>query len=89
MLEFSSAEIGSGAIKTARSTGMVSSATASLFSTLVLDVRVLGLSLLPSSVLANAVRTAIAPLAPLIDVTIDAVLDVLGISLGEADVQVL
>ncbi|ODT69381.1 MAG: hypothetical protein ABS75_16855 [Pelagibacterium sp. SCN 63-23] len=87
-LQFSSAEIAAGAVKTARTSTAVTSLVGSLLSNLDLTISVLGLGLSPPALIEQAVRALLAPLAPVLDVTIDTVLSLLGLGIGEADVKV-
>ncbi|WP_127145071.1 pilus assembly protein TadG-related protein [Pelagibacterium montanilacus] len=65
--------------------------TRGLFERLDLDVRILGLDLLGilGTRLANSVGTLLVPVAPAIDAVLVTVLDVLGISVGTADLRAL
>lgn len=88
-LDFSAAEIASGAQKTARTQTLVASLATSLMSELQLDVQILGLGLgLTKSLIEPAVRALIAPLAPTLDMAINATFSTLGLGVGEADVRV-
>lgn len=87
-LDFSSGDIGSGLVRTARTHTPVSSLFGSLFGKLGLTVSVLGLGLSSPTVIAESLRLLLAPLAPTLDLTLDGVLSTLGLGLGEADVQV-
>jgi uncharacterized membrane protein len=87
-LDFSSAEIGAGTLKTAETTTVVSSLVGSLLGDLDLVVNVLGLGLASPAVIANALEALLAPLAPVLDQTLAGTLGVLGLGIGEADVRV-
>jgi uncharacterized membrane protein len=87
-VSFSPAEIGAGTIKTVATQGAATGLAAELVAHLALDIRVLGLGLLPKPLLDAAVRALLVPLAPALDTTIDLLLKSLGLSLGEADVTV-
>lgn len=87
-LHFSSAEIGAGRVKTARTTTPIASLAGSLLDRLDLTVRVLGLGLSPPHLVERAVRDLLAPLAPILDATIETALSVLGLGIGEADLRV-
>lgn len=87
-LSFSSTDIANGTIKTARSGQLVSSLTGSLLGNLHLTITVLGLGLATPTAITAALNALLAPLAPTLDLTVDALLQALGLSLGEADVQV-
>jgi uncharacterized membrane protein len=87
-LDFSSTDIAAGALKTARAQTAVTSLAGSLLSSLTLQVDLLGIGLSPASVILSAVRGLIVPLAPTLDMTINAVFSALGLGIGEADVRV-
>lgn len=87
-LDFSASEIAQGAQKTARTQTMVTSLAATLLSGMTIDVDILGLGLSTSSIISQAVRTLVMPLAPTLDMTINAVFSTLGLGMGEADVRV-
>lgn len=82
---FSSAEIGSGTIKTVATRNLAQSLTASLLSNLSLTVKPLGLNL---GVITGAIKGVISPAASIIDSVLIDVLDALGIGIGEADIRV-
>lgn len=86
-LAFSSADISAGTVRTARTTGMVSSLTGSLLGNLALDVPVLGLGLSLSGV-GPLLRAILTPITPTLDLVLDRLLESLGLSLGEVDVRV-
>jgi uncharacterized membrane protein len=88
LLSFTSAEIGVGQLKTAKTTTPIQSLASSLLGSLDLSVNVLGLGLSPPSVIAQAVRALVMPLAPTLDMTLNAVLSTLGVGIGEADIRV-
>jgi uncharacterized membrane protein len=87
-LDFSSADIAAGTIRTARTETLVASLSAALLDRVDLTVNVLGLGLSPPHLIAQAVRSLLVPLAPLLDNTLNATLSALGLGLGEADVRV-
>ncbi|MHA6299811.1 TadG family pilus assembly protein [Devosia sp. CAU 1758] len=87
-LSFSSADIGAGMLKTASTQTLVSSLTGSLLGELDLSVNVLGLGLASPSVVAQAVRNLLAPLAPTLDLAVAGILSALGLGVGEADIRV-
>ncbi|WP_170926504.1 TadG family pilus assembly protein [Devosia lucknowensis] len=87
-LDFSSAEIAAGTVKTARTTTPVASLAGSLLGTLDLTVSVLGIGLSPPATFAQALRNLLAPMAPTLDLTISGALAALGLGVGEADVRV-
>ena len=88
LLNFSSSDIKQGTIKTATNHMLVGSLSKSLLDGLDIDVDVLGIGLSSNAVIEAAVRTLVAPLAPVLDSTIFGVLEVLGVGIGEADVRV-
>ncbi|UYN99240.1 MAG: hypothetical protein KIT02_15160 [Devosia sp.] len=85
---FTSADIAEGRLKTVGTSGIATSIMTSLLGDLNLGVNVLGLGLASPAVIAQAVRGLVTPLAPVLDLTLDAVLDTLGLGIGEADVRV-
>jgi uncharacterized membrane protein len=85
---FTPAEIAAGTVKTVGTTGAVTELADELIAHLDLDIRVLGLGLLPKPLLDAAIRALLVPLAPALDATIDTLLAGLGLHLGEADVVV-
>jgi uncharacterized membrane protein len=87
-LDFSSADIAAGTMRTARTETLVASLSAALLDRVDLTVNVLGLGLSPPHLIAQAVRSLLVPLAPQLDNTLNATLSALGIGLGEADVRV-
>lgn len=87
-LTFSSADIGAGTARTARSGTPITSLTGSLFDTLNIHVSVLGIGLAPPAIIAQALRTLFAPLAPVLDTVVVSLLSTLGLGIGEADVRV-
>lgn len=92
VLEFSSAEIAAGALKTARSQTLAASLTGSLLNELKLKVTIDLLNILSIGLnaegIAKAVGTLLAPLAAPIDKVVSNLLHALGIGLGEADIRV-
>lgn len=88
LLDFSSAEIGAGTLKTARTETLVSSLVGTLLGDLDLTVSVLGIGLASPAVIAQTLRNLLAPLAPTLDLTIAGTLGALGLGVGEADVRV-
>ncbi|WDR07141.1 TadG family pilus assembly protein [Devosia rhodophyticola] len=87
-LSFSSADIEAGRLKSVHTQTIVSSLIGSLLGDLHLKVRALGLGLASPAIIAQAIEGLISPLAPMLDLTIETLLQTLGLSLGEADVQV-
>jgi uncharacterized membrane protein len=88
LLNFSSEDVKQATIKTATNHTIVGSLSKSLLDGLDIDVDVLGIGLSTDAVIEAAVRTLVAPLAPVLDSTIFGVLEVLGVGIGEADVRV-
>ncbi len=88
LLSFSSKDIATASLKTARTTTAITSLAGSLLGSLDLSVNVLGIGLSSPAAIAGAVRALVMPLAPVLDMTINAVLSALGIGIGEADVRV-
>lgn len=88
LLEFSSSDIGTARLKTAKTSTVVSSLGQSLLAGLKLEITVLGLGLAPLNVLANALKTAITPIAAPLDSIVNTLLTTLGLGVGEADVRV-
>ena len=90
LLDFSSPDIAAGALKTARTTTIASSLFGSLFSNLHIEPQILGISLgLGSeSAIVKALGALLAPLGPVLDLTVNGVLATLGLGIGEADIRV-
>lgn len=88
LLEFSSSDIGTARLKTAKTSTVVSSLGQSLLAGLKLEITVLGLGLAPLNVLANALKSAITPIAAPLDSIVNTLLSTLGLGVGEADVRV-
>lgn len=86
-LHFSSSDIGNGTIHTARTSTVLRSAASSLLDNLDLNVNVAGLGL-GAGPIGPAVSRLIAPVIPSLDATLNALLNTLGLALGEADVRV-
>lgn len=86
-LPFSSSEIAARTVKTAKTTTILGSLLTSLLGNLQLG-GLLGLGSLLSGILVPALNLLLAPLPALLDPIITGLLDALGVSLGEADVQV-
>jgi len=82
-LGFSSADIAAGKIKTAKTSTFLGSLVGSLFGDLNLSVAGIGLG-----IIGPLIHGLLAPLAPTLDTVIDTLLETVGVSLGEADVQV-
>jgi uncharacterized membrane protein len=87
-LSFSSSDIANGTIKSAKTSTIVGSVGTAILTGL--ELRVDQLPLLGVvDVITGLVRALIMPLAPTLDMTIDGLLSLLGVKLGEADVKVL
>lgn len=86
-VHFSDAEIENQTVKTVKTTGMVNGVIVSLFQNMTVNVQALGLGLGLGG-LASALGALLAPLGPLLDGLINPLLDILGLSFGEADVRV-
>lgn len=88
LLAFSSGDIGTARLKTAKTTTLVTSLGQSLLANLKLEISVLGLGLSPLNVIANALKAAITPIAAPLDSIVNTLLTTLGLGIGEADVRV-
>ena len=86
-VSFSAADIDQGKVKTARSRGFVNGLVVSLLQRLDVDVQIIGLGLGLGD-LVRATGLLLTPLGPVLDGVIQPLLDLLGLKLGEADVQV-
>jgi uncharacterized membrane protein len=86
-LSFSSSEIAARTVKTAKTTTILGSLLTTLLGNLQLG-GLLGLGSLLSGALVPALNVLLAPLGPALDPIITGLLDALGVSIGEADVQV-
>lgn len=87
-LTFSASDISSGKIKQVSTQAIVGSLTKSLFSSLQLDVNVIGLGIgLPSN-LTGLLGQTVGAAAPALDVVLANLLSTLGLALGQADVRV-
>lgn len=89
-LTFTQADVIAGTVKTVSTTTPVSSLTASLIGNLDLKLELLGTNLLGGllSGLLGTVQAILNPVAPVIDTTLNTLLSMLGIGLGEADIRV-
>lgn len=87
-VRFNAAEIEDQAIKTVGSRGFVGGLVASLLGRLDIKVKVIGLGL-GLGELTRALGALLAPLSPLLDGLVNALLDTLGLKFGEADVRAL
>jgi uncharacterized membrane protein len=87
-LAFSASDIASGKIKQVSTQAIVGSLTKSLFSSLQLDVNVIGLGIgLPSN-LTGLLGQTVGAAAPTLDAVLVNLLSTLGLALGQADVRV-
>jgi uncharacterized membrane protein len=84
---FSDAEIKARTTKTVKTTGMINGVIVSLLQRLDVDVHVVGLGLGLGGIV-QALGVLLAPLGPVLDAAVNPVLDLLGLSFGEADVTV-
>ena len=87
-VRFTGDEIEAQAIKTVGSLGFTSGLVASLLGRLDIKVSVIGLGIGLGN-LAGALGTLLAPLSPVLDAVVNALLDTLGLKFGEADVRAL
>ncbi|KFC61357.1 putative membrane protein [Devosia sp. LC5] len=86
-LSFSPSEIAADTVKTAKTTTILGSLLGSLLGNLQLG-GLLGLGSVLSAVLVPALDALLTPLAAPLDPILSGLLDALGVSIGEADVQV-
>lgn len=84
---FSDAEITDQTPKTVKTTGLVNGIVVSLLQRLDVDVHIIGLGLGLGGIV-QALGVLLTPLGPVLDAVINPVLDLLGLSFGEADVTV-
>ena len=84
---FSDAQITNQTPQTVKSTGFTSGLLSSLLDRMQLDVKVAGLGLGLGN-LTQSLNGLLSPLGPVLDGTVDSVLETLGLSFGEADVVV-
>ncbi|MDB5536131.1 MAG: hypothetical protein JWQ65_1006 [Devosia sp.] len=82
-LAFSPAEIAAGTVKTAKTTSFTGSLVGSLLGDLQLTA-----AGIPLGIIGPLLEALLAPLTPTLDLVISTLLETLGLSLGEADVQV-
>ncbi|ODT70299.1 MAG: hypothetical protein ABS75_12885 [Pelagibacterium sp. SCN 63-23] len=91
-LQFSSTDIAERRMRTARTSTIPSSLVGSLLGSLSVEPEILGnilgLGLLTKGGVTDALRALLAPLGPVLDITVDAVLASLGLAVGEADITV-
>ncbi|MBB4095496.1 pilus assembly protein TadG-related protein [Brucella pecoris] len=88
LLPFNYNDIQNKRIKTAYSNDLVSSLSSSLLKNIDIDLNLLDIIKLPLGDLVGLIGVLLTPLAPLIDNLLFGILDLLGVKLGEADVQV-
>lgn len=86
-LSFSAGEIAARTVKQAITATSVTSLTASLLGNLQLQVPILGLGLNLTS-LSALLKAIIAPVGPTLDLTVNRLLQAVGLSVGEADLRV-
>jgi uncharacterized membrane protein len=84
---FSDADIKAAASKTVKTTGALNGVVVSLLQHLQVDVKIIGLGLGLGG-LVQALGVLLTPLGPVLDAAVNPVLDLLGLSFGEADVTV-
>jgi uncharacterized membrane protein len=87
MVSFTDSDISAHATKTVSSTGAVSAIASSLVSSLAITVKVLGISV-PLSPLIALVKPVLTAAASLLDPVVQSLLDMLGIHLGQADIRI-
>jgi uncharacterized membrane protein len=86
-LRFGPSEMDGKTVRTAQTTGAMSSVVSSLLGRLDVDVNVIGLGLGLGG-LSSSLTSLLTPLGPVLDGVVNPVLDLLGIRLGEADAVV-
>ncbi|CAN5186377.1 TadG family pilus assembly protein [soil metagenome] len=84
---FSDTEITARATKTVKTTGAINGIVVSLLQRLSVDVNVIGLGIGLGGIV-QALGVLLTPLGPVLDAAVNPVLDLLGLSFGEADVTV-
>jgi len=90
-LGFTAADIAAGTVKTATTTTFTQSLMTSLLQNLSLGVSLgigIGIGLPSVHTVASTVGTLVSPLGPVIDAAVATTLSTLGVTLGDADVQV-
>ncbi|OIS90597.1 TadG family pilus assembly protein [Brucella cytisi] len=87
-LSFNYSDIQNKKIKTAYSSDLVSSLSSSLLKNIDIDLNLLGIIKLPLGDVVGLLGVLLTPVAPIIDNLVFGILDLLGVKLGEADVQV-
>lgn len=86
-LTFNGSEIDAGTVKTVKTTQIADSLISSLLGRLDVDVAVAGLGIGLGG-LASSLASLLAPIGPVLDAAINPLLDLLGLSFGEADLKV-
>ena len=84
---FSDAQITDQTARTVKTTGALNGVVVSLLQRLQVNVQVVGLGLGLGGIV-QALGTLLAPLGPVLDAAVNPILDLLGLSFGEADVTV-
>jgi uncharacterized membrane protein len=84
---FSDAEITARTTKTVKATGALNGIVVSLLQRMTVDVNVIGLGIGLGGIV-QALGVLLTPLGPVLDAAVNPVLDLLGLSFGEADVTV-
>ncbi len=87
LLQFSYSDIQNKTIKTVSSSGALTSLTGALLNNMSVELSVLGLGI-PISGVTTLLGTLLTPVSPALDSLLFGVLDMLGVKLGQADVQV-
>jgi uncharacterized membrane protein len=87
-LSFSASDITGGVVKRATTSTFTQSLMTSLLGNLSLNVNVLGIGLPSVSAVSAATAKLVAPLGPVLDAAITSSLGALGLTLGDADVEV-
>jgi len=87
-VSFASNEIGNGTVKRMSSGLPITGPIVALLNMLQLDVDILGLGLGTPQSIRAALVALITPVGPLLDGTVAALLETLGLKLGEADIRV-
>ena len=87
-MTFDENDVRNKTIKRTETRDVTQSLVASLLSDLSLSVNVFGLSLTTPTLVASALRQALNPLTGTLDDVIQSVTSILGVHLGEVDVQV-
>ncbi|PZQ15769.1 MAG: hypothetical protein DI565_07940 [Ancylobacter novellus] len=89
-VSFTASEIGAGVVKTVATSSIMQSTLASLTQNLVVTVKLnpLGLGLGTPKVVGDTLSKTLSPVGALLDPTLNSLLRLLGVGLGEADVTV-